>query len=51
MSIIDVGSEMLTIEATGTRDKLDALEDLFRTYGLREVARTGVISLPRCAKD
>lgn len=51
VNIIDVGKEMLTIEATGTHDKLDALEDLFRTYGLQEIARTGVIALTRCAKE
>ena len=45
--IIDVGKNTMTIEATGTADKLQALEDLFRGYGIKEVARTGKIALSR----
>ena len=45
--IIDVGRNSLTIEATGSADKLSAMEDLFRTYGIKELARTGKIALAR----
>ena len=45
--IIDVGRNSLTIEATGATDKLSAMEDLFRAYGIKEIARTGKIALTR----
>jgi acetolactate synthase-1/3 small subunit len=44
---IDVGRNSLTIEATGSADKLSAMEDLFRAYGIKELARTGKIALSR----
>jgi len=46
-NIVDVGRATLTIEATGSAGKIDAMEDLFRTYGIREIARTGTIALTR----
>ena len=46
-NIVDVGGSTLTIEATGDEDKLKAMEDLFRAYGIREMARTGKIALSR----
>ncbi len=45
--VVDVGHNTLTIEATGTDDKLGAMEDLFRAYGIKEIARTGKIALSR----
>ncbi len=49
--IIDVGTNSLTIEATGSADKLEAMEDLFRAYGIKELARTGKIALSRGSRD
>ena len=49
--VIDVGRNSLTIEATGSPDKIQAMEDLFRAYGIKELARTGKIALARGAKD
>ncbi len=45
--IIDVGKNSVTIEATGSAEKLSAMEDLFRAYGIKELARTGKIALSR----
>ncbi len=45
--IVDVGKNSMTIEATGTDEKLKAMEDLFRGYGIKEMARTGKIALSR----
>ncbi|MRR12728.1 acetolactate synthase small subunit [bacterium] len=50
-NIIDVGKNSLTIEATGSDDKLTAMEDLFRAYGIKELARTGKIALSRASRD
>ncbi len=49
--IVDVGKNSLTIEATGTGDKLEAMEDLLRAYGIKELARTGRIALARGSRD
>jgi acetolactate synthase-1/3 small subunit len=49
--IIDVGRNSVTIEATGSSDKLQAMEDLFRAYGIKELARTGKIALARGSRD
>ena len=49
--VIDVGKNSLTVEATGTRDKLAAMEDLLRAYGIKELARTGRIALARGSRE
>ncbi len=49
--IVDVGKNCLTIEATGSGDKLRAMEDLLRAYGIKELARTGKIALARGSKE
>jgi acetolactate synthase-1/3 small subunit len=49
--IIDVGRNSLTIEATGSSDKIQAMEDLFRAYGIKELARTGRIALSRGSRE
>ena len=49
--IVDVGRSSLTIEATGTTDKLAAMEDLLRAYGIKELARTGKIALSRGQRE
>ncbi len=49
--IVDVGKNSLTIEATGAGEKLAAMEDLLRAYGIKELARTGKIALSRGLRD
>ncbi|HEY3318410.1 MAG TPA: acetolactate synthase small subunit [Coriobacteriia bacterium] len=49
--IVDVGKNSLTIEATGAGDKLSAMEDLLRAYGIKELARTGKIALSRGLRE
>ena len=43
-SVVDVGKSSLTIEATGDESKMQGMEDLLRTYGIREITRTGKIA-------
>ncbi len=45
--IVDVASQSLTIEATGTEDKLKAMEDLLRAYGIKQIIRSGKIAISR----
>ena len=49
-SVVDVGSESLTIEATGSQEKLQGLEDLLQAYGVKEITRTGKIAISRNSK-
>ncbi len=48
--VVDVAPESLTIEATGSPDKVNAMLDLLEPYGIRELARTGRVALARGAK-
>lgn len=46
-SVVDVTNNTVMVEATGSVDKLASLEDIFKGYGIKEMARTGVIALGR----
>jgi acetolactate synthase-1/3 small subunit len=48
--IVDVATGTLTVEATGTKEKIHALEDLLKPYGIKELVRTGRIALTRGGK-
>ena len=39
--IVDVSPDSLVIEATGTEDKIDALVEMLRPYGLKETGADG----------
>jgi acetolactate synthase-1/3 small subunit len=45
--VVDVSSSTITIEATGSRDKLEGLLLLLKPYGIMELARTGIVALER----
>ena len=45
--VVDVQQGSLTIEASGSVDKLKALLDLLTPYGIKELVRTGRIGLAR----
>ncbi len=45
--IVDVSKTTLTIEASGSGDKVDALEDMLRQFGIKEIVRTGTIAIER----
>ncbi|MFB3888500.1 MAG: acetolactate synthase small subunit [Candidatus Bathyarchaeia archaeon] len=49
--VIDVSPDSLTVEITGTPDKIDAFLNLMRPYGIIELARTGITALARGAKS
>ena len=46
-NVVDVSRDSVLIELSGTEEKHEALIDLVRPYGIRELARTGVIAMPR----
>ena len=45
--VVDVGSEYYTLEVTGDLEKIDAILGLLKPMGIKEIARTGTIALPR----
>ena len=49
--IVDLGEKALIIEATGDSDRIDALEKMVEKYGVKEMVRTGKISLARSSED
>ncbi|QOX79484.1 acetolactate synthase small subunit [Trichlorobacter lovleyi] len=48
--IIDVTPKSYTIEATGSPAKINAILDLLRPLGLKELVRTGAVAIGRGAK-
>jgi acetolactate synthase I/III small subunit len=49
--IVDVSRRSLTIEVTGSQDKIDSFERMIRPHGLIEMARTGEIAITRSRPD
>ncbi|MCS7337232.1 MAG: acetolactate synthase small subunit [Verrucomicrobiae bacterium] len=45
--IVDVQPKSLTIEVTGTEDKVNKFIELMRAFGLLDLTRTGRVALPR----
>ncbi|MCC7576911.1 MAG: acetolactate synthase small subunit [Methanomethylovorans sp.] len=49
--IIDVASKSMVIEVTGDENKIRAIEQLLKPFGIKEMARTGKIALRRGPKS
>ncbi|MBC7254972.1 MAG: acetolactate synthase small subunit [Chloroflexi bacterium] len=47
--IIDVAHESLTVEVTGTEDKIDSMIEMLRPFGIKELTRTGRVAMVRGA--
>ena len=45
--VVDVAEDSLTLEVVGDPGKMVAIVQVLNRFGLREVARTGKVSLPR----
>ncbi|MEZ4762306.1 MAG: acetolactate synthase small subunit [Calditrichia bacterium] len=45
--IVDISPQTLTIETTGSEDKVQAMINMLRPFGLKEVSRTGRIAIKR----
>ena len=48
--IIDVSPRSMIIEVTGDEEKIDAIVQLLRQFGIKEMARTGKVSMVRGAR-
>jgi len=49
-SIVDLSAKSVIIEVTGSTDKINALEELMRPFGIKEMVRTGKVALVRGAR-
>ncbi|MGO9482240.1 MAG: acetolactate synthase small subunit [Candidatus Kryptoniota bacterium] len=45
--IIDISPRSMTIEATGSEQKVDAMIKMLEPFGIKEIARTGQVALKR----
>lgn len=46
-SVVDIGSSTMMVQVVGDSDKIDAMTELLKPYGIRELARTGVTAMVR----
>ena len=49
--VVDVSPEALTVEATGTSDKIGALLRMLEPYGIRELVQSGMVAMGRGARS
>jgi acetolactate synthase-1/3 small subunit len=48
--VVDVAPDAVTIEVTGSREKLDALLRVLEPFGIRELVKSGAVALGRGSK-
>lgn len=49
--VVDVSPRSYTIETTGDEEKISAITELFRPFGIKEIVRTGKIAMARSPKQ
>ncbi|HEX7462992.1 MAG TPA: acetolactate synthase small subunit [Dermatophilaceae bacterium] len=49
--VVDVATDAVTIEATGSSDKLDALLRILEPFGIRELVQSGRVAIGRGARS
>jgi acetolactate synthase I/III small subunit len=49
--VVDVASDAVTIEATGTVDKLDALIRVLEPFGIKELVQSGMVAVGRGSRS
>jgi acetolactate synthase-1/3 small subunit len=48
--VVDIGRRSLIIEATGDEGKIEAVVQSLRSFGIKELVRTGKVSMVRGSK-
>ena len=48
--VVDIGPRVLMVEICGPETKIEAFINVCKPYGIKSVARTGTIAMPRQAK-
>lgn len=49
--VVDVSSRTYTIEITGDEEKIRAITELLRPFGIKEIVRTGRVAMARSPKQ
>jgi acetolactate synthase I/III small subunit len=49
--VVDVATDAVTIEATGTADKLEALIKVLEPFGIKELVQSGMVAIGRGARS
>ncbi|HSI93353.1 MAG TPA: acetolactate synthase small subunit [Jiangellaceae bacterium] len=49
--VVDVAPDAVTIEATGSADKLDAMLRVLEPFGIRELVQSGVVAIGRGSRS
>jgi acetolactate synthase I/III small subunit len=49
--VVDVAPDAVTIEATGTADKLDALIRVLEPFGIKELVQSGMVAVGRGSRS
>jgi acetolactate synthase-1/3 small subunit len=49
--VVDIGQKFVMVEISGPEAKIEAFIDICKPYGIKSVARTGTIAMPRYAKS
>ena len=45
--VVDVATDTVTVEATGSRDKIEALLRVLEPFGIKELVQSGVVAMGR----
>ena len=48
--VVDIGQKFIMVEVSGPEAKIEAFINICKPYGIKNVARTGTIAMPRQAK-
>ncbi|HSV27545.1 MAG TPA: acetolactate synthase small subunit [Sedimentisphaerales bacterium] len=48
--VVDIGPKFVMVEVSGAEAKIEAFIDACRPYGIKNLARTGTIAMPRQAR-
>ena len=46
-AVVDIGTSTLMVQVVGDTEKIDAMVELLKPYGIRELSRTGVTAMIR----
>jgi acetolactate synthase I/III small subunit len=49
--VVDVATDAVTIEATGSKDKLEALIGVLEPFGIKELVQSGMVAVGRGARS
>jgi acetolactate synthase-1/3 small subunit len=49
--VVDIGQKFVMVEVSGPEEKIEAFIEMCKPYGIKYMARTGTIAMPRQAKS